>query len=159
MIEASRLRPQDWRRWRRLRLAALTQAPEAFAEHLASWTGSGDTEARWRERLTALPLNVVLTVDGEDAAMVSATAPDAAGQVSLVSLWVMPWARGRGVGDVAVRAVLAWAREQGGGDVLLSVRADNARAIALYRRNGLVDAGPAPDDPIKRVMRARTVRG
>ncbi len=153
------LRPEDWRRWRRLRLAALTEAPEAFAEHLTSWTGREDTGTRWRDRLTALPLNVILTVDGDDAGMVSATSPDTAGQISLVSLWVMPWARGRGVGDVAVHTILAWAREQGGGDVLLSVRADNTGAIALYRRNGLVDSSPSTDDPLKRVMRARAVRG
>jgi hypothetical protein len=109
LIEAVGLHPEDWRRRRRLRLAALTEAPEAFAEHLTSWTGRGDTGTRWRDRLTALPLDVILTVDGDDAGMVSATSPDTAGQISLVSLWVMPWARGRGVGDVAVHAILAYA--------------------------------------------------
>jgi ribosomal protein S18 acetylase RimI-like enzyme len=156
VIEAAVMRPEDWRRWRRLRLAALAQEPEAFAETLASWTGTGDTEARWRERLMAIPLNVVLSVAGQDAGMVSATIPNAGGQVTLISLWVAPWARGRGIGDSAVQEVLAWTRERRGSDTVLSVKANNAPAIALYRRNGLVDAGASPGDPRKRLMRART---
>ncbi len=158
LIEAVAVRPDDWRRWRRLRLTALAQAPEAFAEPLAAWTGGGDTEARWRARLTAMPLNVVLTVDGRDAGMVSATWPTARGRVDLVSLWVAPWARGRGIGDVAVQEVLAWTRDQRGSGVVLSVRASNDRAIALYRRNGLVDAGASPGNPGKRVMCSPGVR-
>ncbi|WP_158544764.1 GNAT family N-acetyltransferase [Blastococcus sp. TF02-9] len=145
--------PEDWRRWRRLRLAALEQAPEAFAERLAAWTGRGDTETRWRARLTDMPFNLVLTVDGSDAGMVSATRRDADGRITLTSLWVAPWARGLGIGDIAVQAVQAWAAERGGCDVVLSVRATNAAAIALYRRNGLVDIGRSPRDPHKRLMR------
>lgn len=155
VIAATVVRPADWRRWRRLRLAALTQAPESFAEPLATWTGGGDTETRWRARLTDMPFNVVLTVDGRDAGMVSATSPDARSQVTLVSLWVAPWARGCGIGDVAVQAVLAWAREQSGSDLVLSVRATNAAAIALYRRNGLVDVGTSPTNADKWLMRYR----
>lgn len=146
--------PEDWRRWRRLRLAALAQAPEAFAERLTTWTGRGDTETRWRARLTNLPFNLILTVDGSDAGMVSATRENADGEVTLTSLWVAPWARGRRIGDIAVQAVQAWAKEQGGYDVVLSVRATNTPAIALYRRNGLVDVGTSSQDPSKWLMRS-----
>lgn len=158
VIETVMVHPDDWRRWRELRLAALAQAPEAFAEQLTSWTGEGDTETRWRARLTAMPWNVVLTVNGEDAGMVSATTPNADGHVTLISLWVAPRARGRGTGDVAVQEVLAWTRAQRGSDVVLSVKATNAGAIALYRRHGFVDSGAPPGAPNKRVMRARGER-
>jgi ribosomal protein S18 acetylase RimI-like enzyme len=36
---------------------------------------------------------------------------------------------------------------------VLSVKADNHRAIALYQRHGFVDAGQSPDDADERLMR------
>src|SRR5579875_3297701 len=51
--------PEDWRRWRALRLAALAEAPWAFSSTLAQWSGPGDTEARWKDRLAGVALNLV----------------------------------------------------------------------------------------------------
>ncbi|HEV3328401.1 MAG TPA: GNAT family N-acetyltransferase, partial [Acidimicrobiales bacterium] len=56
-------------------------------------------------------------------------------------------ARGCGVGDALVAAVVAWAREQGVSSVALDVRVSNDRAVELYSRNGFVDVGPAPLEP------------
>ena len=145
--------PDDWRLWRTLRRAALAEAPAAFGSTLADWSGPGDTEQRWRGRLEAVALNLVLTVNGESAGMVSATTPNTQGQCELISMWVDPAARGRGVGDEAIRQVVAWVRrEHPGSRVALSVRLDNDRAIGLYRRHGFVDAGPSPDDLCERLM-------
>lgn len=85
--------------------------------------------------------------------MVSATAPNAEGQIELISMWVNPTARGQGVGDVAVRQVLAWARDKfPASHVVLSVKTDNDHARTLYERHGFVDAGPSPDNPDERLM-------
>jgi ribosomal protein S18 acetylase RimI-like enzyme len=147
-VDAIVLTPEDWPLWRRLRQAALTEAPDAFGSTVAQWTGSGDTEERWRRRLQDVELNLALTVDGEPVGIVSATAPNASGEVELISLWIGPLARGRGVGDEAVRRVLAWAAETyPGAPVVLSVKRSNAQARRLYERHGFVDAGPSPDDP------------
>lgn len=97
----------DWRLWRQLRLAALAEAPAAFGATLAQWSGSGDTEPRWRARLDSVELNLVLTVGGEPVGMVSASAPNVHGEVELISLWVAPAGRGRGIGDEAVQQ---WSR-------------------------------------------------
>jgi ribosomal protein S18 acetylase RimI-like enzyme len=73
-------------------------------------------------------------------------------------MWVEPSARGCGVGDALIAAVVAWAREQGVANVVLDVRVSNDRAVALYSRNGFVDVGPAhgePGDPPERRMRRR----
>ena len=154
MIEVLVLTPDDWQLWRELRLAALTEAPAVFCSTLAEWGGAGDTEQRWRARLAEVALNLVLTVDGEPLGMVSATAPGPAGDVELISLWVAPAGRGRGLGDEAIRQVVDWAHDQHPGHALvLSVKNDNQPARALYRRHAFVDAGPSPDDPAERRMR------
>ncbi len=153
MIAVQQCGPDDWPAWRTLRRAALIDAPQAFGSTIAEWTGAGDTEPRWRDRLVSVPLNVVMTLDGQAAGMVSAIAPDSDGAVELIGLWVVPAARGRGVGDAAVEAVMQWALDQRARSVELRVRAANDPAQTLYRRCGFVDAGPAPDDPSERIMR------
>lgn len=154
MIDVLVLTPDDWQLWRKLRLAALAEAPEAFGSTLADWSGLGDTEQRWRARLANVPLNLALTMGGEPVGMVSATAPGFDEEVELISLWVAPAGRGRGVGDEALRQVAAWAHDQHPGhDLVLSVRTDNRPARALYDRHDFIDAGPSPDDPDERRMR------
>lgn len=142
------LEADDWPTWRSLRRAALADAPDAFGATLAQWTGAGDNEQRWRERLAAVAHNVVAELGGELVGMVSASAP-ADGDVELLSMWVAPPARGKGVGDALVAEVRRWAQEMGARRVLLDVRSANPHAIALYERHGFVDAGPAsePGDP------------
>lgn len=49
--------------------------------------------------------------------------------------------RGRGIGEALIGAALEQARQRGLTRVELTVRADNERAIALYRRIGFVDEG------------------
>lgn len=149
VTEVQVLRPDDWGLWRRLRLEALTDAPTTFGSTLADWSGPGDTEARWRARLTDVPFNVIVHRDGQAAGMVGARVLED-GTVELISMWVAPFARGHGVSDVAVDAVVRWAD---GRDVVLSVKSGNHPAIRLYARNGFVDAGPSPDGPGERRMR------
>jgi len=142
-VTVRRLSPDDWPIWRALRLRALADSPEAFGATLAYWSGEGDTEARWRARLSDVPLNLVAELDGVAAGMTSGTAP-AEGRVELISMWVAPEARGRGIGTELVGVVEEWAKDQGVGVVALDVREANARAIALYRRHGFVDVGRSP---------------
>jgi RimJ/RimL family protein N-acetyltransferase len=160
VIETRFIGPDDWRVWRELRLAALADAPAAFSSTLAEWTGAGDVERRWRARLADVPLNLVVHDGGVPAGMVSGTAPDADGHVHLISMWAAPSFRGHGVGDEAVRQVVAWAAaEHPTSPLVLSVKAGNRHAIALYERHGFVDAGPSPDDPGERLMQRAAPRG
>ena len=160
MLELRELSPDDWPQWRELRHAALADAPEAFGSTVADWTGAGDTEPRWRARLADVALNIAISADGEPVGMASGTAPESDGAVEIISMWVAPAARGQGVGDLAIRHIVAWAATvYPGHDVVLSVKAGNAAAIALYRRHGFADAGPSPDDPSERLMRRVTPSG
>lgn len=153
------LTPEHWQSFRELRREALGDAPDAFSATLAQWSGDGDREERWRARLTEVPFNVIAELAGEPAGMVSGTHPDENGMVLLISMWVAPFARGRGVGDALVDAAIAWARERGATGVTLAVHVTNPHAIALYRRMQFVDEGPiergAPSEPLEHRMTRR----
>lgn len=154
MVDVVVVTAEDWRLWRELRRAALLEAPGAFGATFAEWSGEGDTEARWRARLGDVALNLVLVLDGSPVGMVSALAPGADGAVELISLWVAPAARGRGVGDEAIRQVVEWAPDKHPRSTLmLSVKCENNSARRLYERHGFVDAGTSPDNPTEQLMR------
>ena len=100
----------------------------------------GATPERWRGRLRDVPFNAVATLDGAPAGLASGV-PEEDGSVTLISMWVAPFARGCGVGDRLVRSVVEWAGGHGATFVRLDVVSNNVPAIELYRRNGFVNAG------------------
>ncbi|MEU0008322.1 GNAT family N-acetyltransferase [Streptomyces sp. NPDC006314] len=146
MIELRVLTPDDWVRWRELRLVALADAPYAFASALADWQGDGDREERWRARLS-IPdsYHVLAELGGRPVGMVSGVLEPRDGAVDLISLWVAEEARGQGVGDHLVRAVVHWAVRRGAEVVRLAVTPGNVHAVALYRRHGFGDTGQLGD--------------
>lgn len=141
MIRILHVTSDDWLRWRELRLAALAQAPAAFNSKLADWQGTGDREDRWQRRLLDAPLNLIADLDGRPAGMASGTTTDDATERELISLWIAPFARGRGVAAALVLAIVDWARGVGARRIVLEVKADNDAARGLYRRLRFVDAG------------------
>ncbi|HEX5566011.1 MAG TPA: GNAT family N-acetyltransferase, partial [Streptomyces sp.] len=87
----------------------------------------------------------VALLDGVPAGMASGVPDPRGGAVELISMWVSPGARGRGVGDLLVGAVERWAPETGAGVLRLAVAPGNEHATALYRRHGFEDGGPVGD--------------
>lgn len=159
MIEIRVLSADDWPLWRDLRQAALAEAPYAFGSSLADWQGEGDREERWRGRLSGPGShNVVAFLEGEPAGMgTGAPAERAPGQPEVVaevlSMWVAPAARGRGVGDAVLASVETWARSRGFTRLRLDVAPDNPAATALYERNGFVptdEEGDLMPDGVRR---------
>jgi len=142
MIELVTLSSEDWSLWRDLRLRALAEAPYAFGSTLVAWENA--PEERWRERLD-LPdaLNVIAKIDDEAVGMATGASFD--GTLELISMWVAPEARGRGVGDALVAMISRWARERGATELRLAVVAHNANAVRLYLRHGFVDVGPSDE--------------
>jgi len=146
MLELRTLEPDDWPLWRGLRLAALAEAPSAFGSTLAEWQGPGDREERRRSRLS-IPgaRDLVAFVDGAPVGMATGVPGDGSATVELISMWVDPAARGKGVGDHLVREVERWAVERGATTLRLSVMPDNRSATALYERHGFTDTGEPGD--------------
>jgi RimJ/RimL family protein N-acetyltransferase len=132
MIDIDIVTPDEWVRWRDMRLSALREAPESFCSTLSEWENQG--ERRWRDRLADVSVNFIARLDGHDAGMVSAMASDQ--DVELLSMWVAPFARGRGVGDELVNAVISWSDSHFGSRLILRVLSGNHRAAALYLRRG-----------------------
>lgn len=134
--------PDEWRRWRALRLRALDTDPRAFATSAHAWLGDGDTETRWRERLTG-PGACFVAVDetGEDIAL---AALDLVGDPELVSMWVAPSARRKGAGQALVRAVIL-AMPDPAATLSLRVMADNRAAVEFYASAGFVLSGKESD--------------
>ena len=72
---------------------------------------------------------------------------NATGIAALTSLWVAPGARGHGIGDRLIQAVVQWAEEAGFSQVLLWVTEGNSHAEALYLRNGFIRTGDVVNEP------------
>lgn len=147
--------PDDWVVWRLLRQRSLVQDPQAFASSTERWTGDRDSEQNWRERL-AQPGACFVAEHGNASVGMVAVRPRDDGAVELVSMWVAPGVRGRGVGRALVGRVVA---EAAGRPLRLRVIDGNATAIRLYERCGFVLDSSAADAEGCRVMRRVTSEG
>jgi len=145
-VEVRVAQPDEWAVVRDVRLAALAEAPDAFASTLSRETGQA--EASWRSRIAARPW-FLAWLAGRPAGLVAMfpeqaplTGPNSAPpDWHLVSMWVRPEARGEGVAGRLVRAVLAHARAAGAAQVTWWVAIGNDRARAFYQRMGFVPTG------------------
>ena len=130
----------DWRAWRSVRLAALTNAPDAFGSRLQDWVDA--PEDPWRQRLSIPGAIDLLAFDAdENAAVGMATGTpdeDNGNRAQLISMWVDPAARGRGVATALITAIAHWAARYGAATLALSVMPDNAAARRTYEKNGFI---------------------
>ena len=133
-----RFTADEWQRARSIRLRALQDTPDAFGATYERDVAI--TEERWRSRLgSEESATFVALVDGKDVGLVAGAAYDS--DAGLYSMWVAPEARGQGVGDALVEAVIAWARQRGHAKLYLDVGDENRAAIALYSRHGFEPTG------------------
>ena len=146
-----RIGADDWEEFREVRLASLAESPGAFGSRYADWVHAD--EARWRARLTDVPLTLVAR--GPDGPLGVVSGMEADDGLELISMWVAPHVRGTGLARLLIRGVVDWALGLGR-PLHLMVRDDNAAAIRAYEGAGFVDAGPPanwPDDvPLERRM-------
>ena len=137
MVDISRLGDADWGVYRDVRLASLEDSPSAFGSQLADERGR--TDASWRARL-ANRTQFVAWDEGRLIATVGCL-PWEDGAIELVSMWVAPAARGTGVADLLVDAVVAHARDRGCHTTILWVSEGNGPAERLYARHGFARTG------------------
>ena len=138
-----RLQPGETALFRALRLRALENAPEAFANTLAD--ALQQPESYWEQRtqsLTAPGRNVMFIAEHAGAPFGLAFGlVYEAGVAHLGGMWVDPALRGRGLGRALVEAVIEWARDRGFTRIDLWVTERNQPAVRLYERTGFEPTG------------------
>jgi GNAT superfamily N-acetyltransferase len=149
MVEITEIGADGWRAMRDVRLAALQDAPGAFASTYAQEVAFAEPD--WQRRISGGG-NFLAYAPGFGSAPAGIvggfeTGPDT---IELVSMWVRPDARGHGIGQALVRAVVGWAGAKGAARVHLWVAEDNASARLLYERCGFrptAERQPLPSNP------------
>ena len=152
---------EDWQALRDIRLEALRDVPTAFGSTYEREVVRGETH--WRDRIscggTFLAYLPELSAS-EPAGLIGGYQEDPA-TVELVSMYVRPRARGRGVGEALVATVIDWATAKQATTVHLWVTETNAPARALYERCGFALTGEQqslPSDPsLGEVAMSRTL--
>jgi len=156
MLCVKQLATDEGPRLRSIRLRALLDAPDAFGSTLEE-TAARPTDS-WSKQLLNLPTFVAID-DGLDVGVVRCARDGVrVDTASLISMWVAPEVRRRGVGGALVDAVIEWARSNGVTRLLLDVADNNAPAIELYTRkgfkpNGEVGTLPPPREFIREHQR------
>jgi GNAT superfamily N-acetyltransferase len=150
-IRVRRVSDDEWETLRAMRLAALRDAPYAFAstyQREESWDA-----AQWRRAVRTAAWFLAWD-GGEPVGIVAAFAEPGAPATErhLVSLWVAPHRRGAGIATALYDAVARWARGDGATSLVLWVTEGNDAAGRTYQRLGFVPTGrcqPLPSDPAR----------
>jgi GNAT superfamily N-acetyltransferase len=139
MVMVREVGADEWETLRDVRLAALKEAPHAFASTYAR--EAPFTEEQWRGRINARSATFLANVaaDIEPAGLAGVYVED--GAADLVSMWVRPDARGRGVGAELIEAAADWAKARGHDTLYLWVTESNAPARRLYGQCGFTPTG------------------
>ena len=144
------LERSDFRVLKQLRLAALQDSPDQFAETASEAAERGDED--WASLTNSAH---VAEVDGEPVAMMFAFHDRSDPSVGRVGgMWVAPGHRRAGVGSALLAAARAWAAASGKRSVRLWV-VPNSPGAELYRRSLFVATGarkPFPGDESRTVI-------
>jgi ribosomal protein S18 acetylase RimI-like enzyme len=123
----------DWQAFRQVRLAALRDAPDAFA---SSYEEEQDyDEAFWRLRL-GRSSRLLASLDEQPVGIVSVGRAQEDDVAELFGMWVVPEQRGKGVAWQLTEAAAEHARQLGRRALKLWVSTDNGRAVAFFSSYG-----------------------
>jgi len=138
------VRADEWRRWRETRLRMLRDDADFFSTRYDDMVREPDQTWRdWVADASAGDQKTLLVAeeDGQWLGVVGAFARVNPLEVQLISMWVDPKARGRGVARDLIRAVAGWTVGRGSTRVVLFVQEANEPAQQLYERAGFRPTG------------------
>ncbi|MFL6139825.1 MAG: GNAT family N-acetyltransferase [Frankiaceae bacterium] len=138
-------------RLRDLRLEMLADAPLAYLERIED--ARRHPLSYWTERVHRYAGGVdrqLYVAEAGNGAWVAQAGGylDRSGLAYLVSVYVRPAHRGRGLLERLAAPVFDWATARGSTEIRLEVARENARAVAAYRRLGFVPTGRSQPHPL-----------
>lgn len=139
-----RVRKEEWRAVRDLRLKSLASDPLAFGSTLERERAFPDD--LWQERTAREATSSdssTWVASGPSGRLIGmAAAVEVEGTPHIFGMWVEPAFRGRGVGGRLLDIALRWVRRtRPGSEVRLSVNPSQSVASALYRSRGFHPTG------------------
>ncbi|MEM1447010.1 MAG: GNAT family N-acetyltransferase [Planctomycetota bacterium] len=157
-IEIQQLTEDHLATWRTLRLHALRDRPDAFGSTYEAEAVLDDEgwAAKWQSWIGS-PGGVWAAMQGEKPVGLVGCVCDheAAGRAWLISMWVAPAVRGRGLGKALITSAIRWAKDQGLKELRLEVTSNNPVAAQLYSRMGFVMTGSSAPHPRNPALREK----
>ncbi|HTU24584.1 MAG TPA: GNAT family N-acetyltransferase [Pirellulales bacterium] len=160
LANIERLVVGDEGRLRAVRLRALEDAPDAFG---TTFDEAGTQPlAAWRRQLEQSATFVATAGDCDVGIARGAADDDLDDTAWLLSMWVAPEMRRRGIAAALVDTVIAWARTEGFRRLVLDVAETNEAALVLYAAKGFVANGtlgalPPPRQHVRERQLERTL--
>ena len=144
MIKLEQIGPTNAPVFKNIRLRALQDSPAAFSSTYAE--ESKLTDADWLKRASqwsSAHSVAYLAMDAGNAVGIAAGVRDRNDpqRANLMSMWVAPAHRRRGIGRMLVDAVAAWARAQDMLYLCLMVTSNNDHAMRFYQSLGFALTG------------------
>lgn len=145
-IAIRRVRPDEWRLWRDARLRMLRDDAAYFSTRYEDAVRQPDeTWQKWADEGSLGVSKALLCAEDEETGqwlgVVGGFVRIDPTEAQLISMWVAPEARGRGVARLLIRELGRWALGRGCRTVVLFVQEANAPARHLYERMGFSATG------------------
>ncbi len=144
-VRIIKLPPEQWPRYREIRLESLREEPQAFGSTYADMEERPD--AFWQGRLSDAMLGekswLLFAQDGERlVGMIGAFCNETQETAIIVSVYVSKAERGKGIGKVLMEGILSEiGKKEGICKAALGVNREQTAAVELYRRFGFVVTG------------------
>ncbi len=144
-IQIVKLMPEEWLRYREIRLESLREEPQAFGSSSAVMAEKPETywQGRLAEALQGEKSWLLFAQEGEHViGMIGAFCDEAQVFATIVSVYVSKEARGKGTGKILMEGILSEIGKKANlHKVVLGVNREQIAAVELYRRFGFLITG------------------
>ena len=125
-----RITPDNWEKFRTIRLAALNSDPQAFGAEVGDEAERKEPE--WRKRLASPDRFFFAVEEGDVYASIAGARLIEEKTWMLLAVHTLPESRGKGFAQALVDRVIEEARSRGADTIQLSVNIDQENAVHVY---------------------------